>query len=186
MGGTTTKSKIESSLVDTAELDVVTVKGSILNRAAGFVAARASLVLALGALIAVAGAGVVWFGDEGPPPPARVSESQVVSADEFLSVAGAEIMFITETAGGGMLDIRYRVIDPDKALVFHDENLPIALYQDGGVYLERPFHEHSHDVELTPAAIYNELIVNTGSAFHSGDVVSLLVGPYRLDDVSIQ
>ena len=42
-----------------------------------------------------------------------------------------------------------------------------------------------HDVELHRAVVYNELIVNTGSAFDRGDNVTLVVGPYRLDNVPI-
>ncbi len=71
-------------------------------------------------------------------------------------------------------------------MVYHDESLPVALYKPGGIFLERPFHEHSHDVELHPAAVYHELIVNLEGSFQRGDRVTLLVGPYRLEDVEIQ
>ena len=203
------KATADISLVDTDEMEAVdpnrsegaaSVGGSggvgepdrakgATGRPGGLLAligARANLVLVVGAAIAVVGVFIQWRSGEDLPVPPRVEDAQTITADEFVAFTGAELLFITESAGGGMLDVRYRVVDPDMALVFHDEALPIALYEPGGVYLERPFHEHSHDVELTPAAVYNELIVNTGSAFHKGDVVSLLVGPYRLDDVPIE
>ncbi|MCP3988966.1 MAG: hypothetical protein GY724_07820 [Actinomycetia bacterium] len=160
------------------------------GRMAGAVSTHRRLAYVGGLLLAIGAAVViVWALIAGPLAseelPDRVAEAQLVTDEEFIAVAGAELVFIAETANGGMLDVRYRVIDPDKALVFHDETLPLGIYRDG-VLLERPFHEHSHDVELHQAVVYNELIVNLNNALHRGDVVTVVVGPYRLENVLIQ
>ena len=84
-----------------------------------------------------------------------------------------------------MLDLRYRVLDPDKALAVHDdENPPTIIDEDSGTSLSRPWHEHG-DAAMRTGVVYHELLMNSDGAVRRGDRVTLKIGASRLEDVRV-
>ncbi len=88
---------------------------------------------------------------------------------------GIRVSQIGVTADGGMVDFRFVVIDPDKALELMSKvnNLPILAAEDSGIYvnsaaLMSPRHA------LNPGTTYFMLFRNTKSAVKPGTKVSVL------------
>ena len=119
---------------------------------------------------------------------------------------GIKVIGVSLTAGGGMIDVRYQVTDPEKAAaalggsVDHShgsisaeslQNAPLLvdeetgyavmeanLHQMGGVRRER----QSPDVGKT----YFILFANTGGLVEPGDEVSLAASDLRLEHLEVQ
>src|ERR1700741_4197051 len=76
--------------------------------------------LALGATLALLTAFGAWrFSSvqlSGQEP-----ENAATLQAAFEEATGVQLVRIAVTAGGGMLDLRYRVLDPDKAIVVYNK-----------------------------------------------------------------
>ena len=138
------------------------------------------------AVVALAG-GVHLATSGGGELPARVSSTESLPAGEFEEATGVRIVRVAYSAGGGLLDLAYQILEPDKAVALHDDDLPPGLFNDrnSSVLLQR-FHDHAHDRDLHQAIVYHELLVNSEGAVEPGDEVSVLIGRWRLDGVEVQ
>jgi hypothetical protein len=145
-----------------------------------------SLLIGAAAAVVVA-ATVTWIGRTGDAADPRVEGTTSLAAAEFEDATGVRIVQVAATAGGGLLDLRYQVLDPDKALVVHDQDRPPALLsRRTGTVLAQRWHNHVTTRSLKHAVVYHELLVNTGGAIGTGDDVSVLVGDWRLDGVGVE
>jgi hypothetical protein len=116
-------------------------------------------------------------------------ESEIAQASQsaFEEATGVQLVRIAVTAGGGMLDLRYRVLDPDKAIVVHDKQKPPTIIDESsGKSTSRPWMPHHSNKDLKSARTYYELIVNPGGIIRRGDRVTLVVGETRLAHVIVQ
>ena len=147
---------------------------------------RARVAVVVVALVALA-AGIRLTATGGAEVPSRVSSTDSLSVEEFEHVTGIRIVRVAYSAGGGLLDLAYQILEPNKSGVLHNDDLPPGLYNDRTrEVLLQPFHDHSHDGDLHQAIVYHELLVNSGGAVEPGDDVSVLVGRWRLDGVDVQ
>jgi len=122
----------------------------------------------------------IWSINQPAPDPLGVSQAA------FAQETGIKIMGVAVTAGGGMIDLRYQVVDPDKAVVVHDdENPPGLLIEATGQLINTPYHEHSI-FETHTAVTYHELIMNPAGVLKPGTVVSVRVGEAQLEHVVVQ
>jgi hypothetical protein len=104
----------------------------------------------------------------------------------FEEETGIRLVRVALTAGGGMIDLQYQVIDPDKSLVVHDDkNPPMLVDGASGLLLATPFHDHSFR-ELHTAVTYHELIMNGDGLIERGSKIILTVGDSRLEHVVVQ
>jgi hypothetical protein len=109
------------------------------------------------------------------------------SQTAFTEETGLRIVRVYSTAGGGMIDVRYQVVDPDKAILIHDlENPPALVNETTGQMINRPYHDHSSQTELHTGVTYNELLINQGGVIKPGDLVTLSVGAVRLEHILVQ
>lgn len=106
----------------------------------------------------------------------------------FTDVTGVRILRVFATAGGGMIDVRYQVIDPDKAIIIHDtQNPPQLMNEATGQLIDRPFHDHSSGTQLRAGGAYQEILVNEGGVIKPGDSVTIIIGGNaRLEHVPVQ
>jgi len=122
----------------------------------------------------------------------RVSASTPAGPSEqarlrFEEETGVRLARIALTAGGGMLDLRYQVLDPDKAVVIHDDEYPPTLIDEAsGQAASWPWHAHSSSQELHTAVTYYELLMNPGGLLKRGSAVTVLIGESRLEHVPVQ
>ncbi|HSJ53697.1 MAG TPA: hypothetical protein VLC52_08085 [Anaerolineae bacterium] len=95
---------------------------------------------------------------------------------------GVRFSFLAVTADGGMVELRYRVIDEGKAANFghYSETAPMLISEDSGKIVDVTIMGlHNHRVE--PGRTYYVLYRNTESAIQSGRPVTIAVGDIELE-----
>ena len=115
---------------------------------------------------------------------AQQRQARAIAA--FEEETGIRILRIVRTAGGGVIDLQFQVVDPDKALIIHDdEKPPMMLDEKSNLIFANPFHEHAAR-ELHTAVTYHTLIMNGGGLLEKGSKVTLQVGDTILDGLEVQ
>ena len=115
------------------------------------------------------------------PLPAAVSPAQLAER------SGIRVIRVAATGGGGLLDLRYEVVNPDAAAVLHDPKTPPALVDErSGLVIGQLLMGHMHKGR-PKAGLTNYLIfMNPGDAVRRGDRVSVVLGPARLEHVRVR
>jgi hypothetical protein len=131
----------------------------------------------IGVLVASGGGGA-----KGPVP---------VSKAAFEEETGIRIVRVAAVGGGGLVDVRFQVLDPDKAIAVHDGDSPLVLMdEESAEVVSTAFHgRHSGGTTqtgLNPGATYYLLFSNSGGALRPGDRASVLLGDVRLEHVLVQ
>lgn len=150
----------------------------LLVRALG-VATGAAVVLVAALALGVVGA---------PGPRATVRPlPPAVSAAGLLERSGVRVVRVAASGGGGLLDLRFQVVDPDRAVAVHDAETPPALVDErtGGV-IAGLLMGHSHHGRLKAGLTYYLVFDNPGSLVRRGDRVSVVLGPARLEHVAVR
>jgi hypothetical protein len=109
--------------------------------------------------------------------------SQSVLAEKY----GIQILHVAVTAGGGMVDLRIRILDPEKARqIFKDPHqMPTLVAGDSGLMLNAPHHMVGN-VRLQKDAAGFILYPNARSAVKAGTPVSAVFGDVRVEPVIAQ
>jgi hypothetical protein len=92
---------------------------------------------------------------------------------------GVRFMHVALVAEGGLLDVRYQVTDPDKAVYMFDEveNIPRVIASNG-IELAMNDDPHTHDLEF--GFSYFFLLRNVDNSVKEGDQVTIKVGDTEL------
>jgi hypothetical protein len=116
--------------------------------------------------------------DPGPSEAARQA---------FEIQTGVRIVLVGITAGGGMIDLRYQVIDADKALAVHDNaNPPKIIDEASGRVLQTRWMNHNSDHNFRTGQTYYELILNQDGAIQPGSRVTVTFGDYMIEGIVVQ
>lgn len=118
---------------------------------------------------------------QGPPPVGAVSTA--VMEDRY----GVRIDLVGLAALGGLLELRFTVLDKDKATgLFHDATLtPEILVERSGAVLHPP-SGMAHKLVLLNGASYFMLFTNVGDAVQEGDLLSIVVDQVRIEHIPAQ
>jgi hypothetical protein len=115
------------------------------------------------------------------------SPTASASSAAFEEQSGVRIMRVVLTAGGGVIDVRFQVIDPSKAAELHEPNGRLRILDEGsGRRLATPFHFHAGGAEYKAGIVYYELLNNSGGTVDRGDRVSVVIGAARLEHVAVE
>ena len=110
-----------------------------------------------------------------------------ISQAAFEEKTGVRITRVVLTAGGGMIDLRYLVIDPEKALMIHDsENPPAIMDEATGKIFDTPWMNHSHSGEYQAGVTYYTILMNSGGVLAKGSQVTVILGGVRLEHIVVQ
>jgi hypothetical protein len=119
-----------------------------------------------------------------PPPEWR---RPAVSASGLAERSGVRLVRVAVTAGGGLLDLRYQVVDPSKAVTVHEAETPPAIIDERtGLVLNRLLMGHAHQGQLKPAVSYYLVFENTGNWVHHGSEVTVLLGDAEVEHVVVK
>ncbi|HZU87484.1 MAG TPA: hypothetical protein VFF78_08375 [Anaerolineaceae bacterium] len=101
---------------------------------------------------------------------------------------GVRFTQVAVTAAGGMIDIRYQVVDPDKVMNMLNDpaNAPRLIVRDSGVEVAVNTMDMSHKSGFETGRVYWMLYYNTGNALKSGTVVTLQVGDLKIENILVQ
>jgi hypothetical protein len=127
----------------------------------------------------------VWSIAGGSDEPG-VADAAEIDQSAFVAETGGFIEYVALTGGNGILEIRYRIVDGQKAEIFHDLDNPPRLEAGDGYVLDFERHEHPHDFEFLVASSYNSQLMNIGGIVERGDKVSVWVGTTELRGVTVQ
>ena len=114
-------------------------------------------------------------------------DTQFTSAETFEAQHGLRVHLIGVTAGGGMVDVRLKVVDAEKARTFLQEpaNLPRLVVADTGETLVGA-DELGDDVTWEEGQILFNLFPNTGGAIQPGTPVIVAFGDVQLEPIPAQ
>lgn len=111
--------------------------------------------------------------------------TQVVDVDGMAAEYGIHLDLLAVTAAGGLVELRYQVVDPDKAQpLVHDPDLSPALVNEmtgQTIVMSAPPHHHGTDLQL--GRTYFFLMANAGNALRPGDTVTVVIGDVRIEHV---
>ncbi|NWJ46030.1 MAG: hypothetical protein HXX08_09150 [Chloroflexi bacterium] len=132
----------------------------------------------------VAGALFVIMNQQSPKP-TQTNVPPMPTNPQIEEKWGIRVTQIGVTADGGMVDFRFMVIDPEKALNMMSvpDNLPILAAEDSGIYVNSAaIMSTRHD--LNAGGIYFMLFRNTQGAIKpGGKVVVLFPDEQKLEHV---
>jgi hypothetical protein len=148
------------------------------TEAGQFHRSQAALILVL---LTVA-AGLSAWAVLRPPSAAGPTEAEMSS---FQEQTGIRVIRVALTGGGGLVDLRYQVIDAEKAAVVHLEP-PVLVDEDSGATIDTLFMGHSHGGDPKAGYSYPLLFVNEGGLLQAGGAVSVVVGDWRLEHVILR
>ncbi len=153
---------------------------------------------ALGILLA-AGLGVLGYvaalylsGDSARQPQAAADipaayQRPLVTADGLMEKSGISLIYVAVTGGGGLIDLRYRVVDPSKAAALHDQATPPTIIdQSSGLVVDQLLMGHTHTGAFNAGQVYYLIFENPGNLLQKGSKVSVLLGDAEVDDVLVK
>ena len=154
-----------------------------LRRRTWLAAIAGALVLPL----AVAAA-ITWStAGSSDPAAAAAAAARVVSASDLEQEYGIKVNLVAVTAGGGLVDVRFTVLDQDKALhILHDgTTMPELLVEPSGRVIHAPTGMR-HKVTVLDGGTYFILYSNPGGTVQAGTQVSVVIGDIRSEPLSAQ
>ena len=148
-----------------------------------------------GALVLIVVVAAFWFvlgrPDERPTPASRVSapaawQRPVVSEAGLAERSGVRIVQVAVSGGGGLVDLRFQVVDPEKAASIHDLATPAAVVDEStGLVVNQLLMGHSHTAPFEPGVTYYLVFENPGNLVHRGSDVSVLLGNAQVEHVVV-
>ena len=136
--------------------------------------------LAAGVLVVVVALAVVWLASGWLSRPSSVMPTSPAIEARW----GVRVTQIGVTADGGMVDMRFIVLNPDKALdMMQDVNkLPVLIAENSGTVINSSVARAArHD--LNPGQTYFLLYRNTEGAIQHGTLVTVKFGNLELQHV---
>ena len=147
-----------------------------------------SLVLALVAIVLAVLVARGWrpHATNATTSPTVSATTMPVSA-EIEARYGVRFTGVDVTAGGGMIQIRYQVLDSAKTEAIHGTDLaPIVVDSRGIEYKDPGMVGHSHVGKAQPAGTTDYiLLANTRGGVSAGSVVTIRVGDLALTNVPV-
>lgn len=115
------------------------------------------------------------------------SEYIFPTSEEIEKELGVRFTFLAVTAKGGMIDLRYLVVDAEQAHNFahYTETAPLLINEDTGEVVDTTimgFHNH----RMEQGHQYYMLYRNRADAFKPGDRVTIQLGDLALENIIVQ
>ena len=136
----------------------------------------------------LAGAGKAVASKPANHVPPIVSRAvPIVSAAGLEQQSGVRVVRVAVSGDGGLLDLRYQVVDPDTANVLHDPAYPPEMVEEKtGLVVDNLFMGHQHKGRLRLGETYFLLFENPGNIVHRGARVTVVLGDARVQHVRVQ
>jgi hypothetical protein len=129
-------------------------------------------------------------GGGGAPAPAAEQAAgvpPVVDAAGLVRRSGVRVVHVAMTGDGGLVDLRFQVIDPDTANVVHEPAYPPEVVdEDSGVVVNELLMGHRHSGRMLAGQTYYLIFSNPGNLVQRGDHVTVVLGNARLPHVPVE
>jgi hypothetical protein len=143
---------------------------------------------------AVSGDGASPVSSASPPPALGASAAAPPAHASLETTYGIKVEALRLTAAGSMLDLRYRVLDPEKAAsVLDGKTQPYLLDAARSAKLGVPdtpvlgrIRQTARNNKIRTDHSYFVMFGNPGKAVQSGDTVTLVLGKAKVTDLMVQ
>ena len=134
---------------------------------------------------------VSWLAYQWSERPGTVAmmDTELISQQELQAKYGLNVNLVGITALGSIIDLRFSILDADKAASLLDdpERMPALLIEDGDQNMMiMPARMSRHSEHLKTGGLYIMFFPNKQSVVHSGSQVSLVFGDIQLEPVITQ
>jgi len=110
-----------------------------------------------------------------------------VSADDLVDRVGVKLTQVAVTGGGGLLDLRFQVVDPQKALAVHEARTPPAIiHEETGLVVNQLLMDHQMRGALKPAVTYYMVFESPANWVQRGNKVTVLLGNAQVEHVVVR
>jgi len=126
------------------------------------------------------------------PKPATPPEKTGPSADDIATVLGIELQGVRFASAGYMMDFRYTVVDPKYAgPMFDDSIIPYLVHEKTGARFSIPNPAkvgplRSSTEKPKAGKRYFMFFANPGRYVKSGDLVTIVIGPFKFEHLQVQ
>jgi hypothetical protein len=117
---------------------------------------------------------------------ARIAAMQAEAMAAIQDRWGIRIEQVAATADGGLVDLRYTITDPDKAIFIYDDidNMPKLVTEDSHVEIAINNLSHEHDLEF--GQMYFIIYRNVAGAVKPGGLVTVKVGDLSIEHFAVE
>jgi hypothetical protein len=120
-------------------------------------------------------------------PAKSVQGTPVVSSSGLVQRSGVRIVRVAVSGAGGLVDLRYQVVDSEKAASVHSSTTPpLVIDERSGAVIGRLFMGHIHSQKPKVGLTYYLLFDNPGDVVRSGNRVTVQLGDARLAHVRVR
>lgn len=116
-------------------------------------------------------------GEAAPPP--------LLSAVAFQARSGVRISQVAVTGAGGLLDLRFQVLDPSRAASVHSTP-PMLVDENTGVVVNQLFMGHQHKGRMKAGQSYYLIFNNPGNLVERGSRVTVQLGTARVASIPVR
>ncbi len=111
----------------------------------------------------------------------------VISAQTLEEQYGIQMTLVAVTAAGGLVDVRYKVIDPEKAalLATEEDGIMPMVYVENGDFMLMP-DAHMRTQKLIAGRMYFTLIPNAQNIVKRGSSVTIVFDDIALEPIITQ
>ena len=122
-----------------------------------------------------------------PTPPRRVRLLGALTGAGLVRRSGVRVVHVAMSGDGGLVDLRFQVIDPDTANVVHEPSYPPEVVdEDSGVVVSELLMGHRHSGRMLAGQTYYLIFSNPGNLVQRGDHVTVVLGNARLPHVPVE
>ena len=140
----------------------------------------AGAAVAIGAVALITGSHATTAGPKPLP--------KSVNAAGLLDATGSRILRVTSAGNGGLVDVRYQIVDATKAVALHESKNPPALVDErSGVVVSRLLMGHAHGSgEFHNGETYFFEFEDPAGLIKRGAPVSVVMGPVTVQHVRVK
>jgi hypothetical protein len=120
------------------------------------------------------------------PSPEPTSTPKLATAAQVEEQYGVEVTLVALTAANGLIDCRFRVVDPAKAsFLLQADSMALLIVEKSDMVIQ--IHEPIDQPALIQGRVYSVVYPNVQNALEPGDQVTILVfGDLRLEHLVVQ
>lgn len=144
------------------------------------------LAVALLALAALVLGGRLRGGPSATVAQALPRDPALLDQRALEQAVGVRVVRVSVTGGGGLIDVRYRVVDEQKALAIHEGDPPALVDERTGLTLDDQWMGHLMHPTPHLGRTYYLLLLNPGRQLRPGSGVVVRLGDATLPHVLVR
>ena len=114
------------------------------------------------------------------------ARARVITQNKLQDEFGIQVKLIGVTAEGGLVDVRFKILSPEKAAEFFSdaEKLPKLMTDEGAIISVS--QTDPHEYKLVEDGMIFMLFPNQGGAIKPGTPVTIILGDIHLEPIEAQ